>query len=151
MVKVTTMLYVTKNGEVSDEITNSFQERFDVWDIMRRLAETEEKHIEIGPFSVDLIMAELDRRFLMFLFQRGMATGLIYCASSRVADMMPEDLLEVLGEDVKVIFKDKSGAFCGDQVQLGLKNYNITNLTFDLGYCFAEVEEVSDYDSIIIP
>ena len=146
MIKVSTMLYVEKDGKPSEETTRYFLENYEVRDILTKCVEDDLKHLEIDGFSVDLLIYEVESEFVKFLFAKGLCEGLIYCGCISHPDVMHMDLQYILGQDAEIHYNE---TFTGDSVTEDVyehpENYNIISAEFTTtGACYAEVYNLAD-------
>lgn len=145
MIKVSTMLYVERDGQPSEETTRDFLENYEVRDILTRFVEDDLKHLEIGDFSVDLLVYEVESEFVKFLFAKELCEGLIYCGCISHPDVMPMDLQYILGKDAAIRYADyATGENITDKVNENPENYNVMKTDFSYGTCYADVYDLTE-------
>lgn len=143
MIKVSTMLYVTKNGVASEEITREFLETFNVPTVLSELADSDDNQMFFDDFLVDLLMYEVEESFVKYLFARRTVDGLIYCGTTEHPDVMLIDLRSIIEAGRKISYLDVlTGEDVTGIVEAHPEQFNIVRLEGDNDEYVADVCEV---------
>jgi hypothetical protein len=145
MIKVSTMLYITRDGKASDEITEQFLEENQVRTVLTEMIENDKKQMNFGPFLVDLLIYEVEEQFVKYLFARQAVSGLIYCGCIDHPDIMWWDLRTLLGNDTIVVYSDMlTGEDRTAEVIARPEQFNIMSLVYNFDHYEAEVYELDE-------
>jgi hypothetical protein len=147
MIKVSTMLYVTRDGIASDEITEQFLEENQVRTVLTKMVANDLKQMKIGPFSVDLLIYEVEEQFIKYLFSQQAVSGLIYCGCIDHPDTMWWDIKTLLDENAIVIYNDMvTGEDRTQEVIDKPERFNIMKLYYVSDHYEADVYELDIED-----
>lgn len=147
MIKVSTMLYVTRDGKTSDEITEQFLEENQVRTVLTEMVENDKKQMKFGPFLVDLLIYEVEEQFIKYLFSQQAVSGLIYCGCIDHPDVMWWDLQTILGQESIVLYNDMiTGEDRTEDVIARPEKFNIMKLNYMADHYEAEVYELDEED-----
>ena len=147
MIKVSTMLYVTRDGNASDEITKEFLEENQVRTVLTEMIENDKKQMKFGPFLVDLLIYEVEEQFIKYLFSQQAVSGLVYCGSIDHPDTMWWDLQTILGPEAIVLYNDMiTGEDRTEDVITRPEKFNIMKLYYMADHYEADVYELDEED-----
>ena len=145
MIKVSTMLYVTKDGQASDSITENFLQENNIRTVLTELVENDQKQMKFGEFLVDLLIYEVEEQFIKFLFYQRTVPGLIYCGTIDHPDTMYIDIKSIADEPIRYVDAHTYDDIT-EEVEAHPETYNVVSLSHGDNCFIALVMEFLDED-----
>lgn len=89
-------LFVRKQEEISQEVTEEFLQEYDLADVLGRMRTLEQTSMELGDYSVDFLVFEVENGFIEMIYALGAVPGLIWLSESSTQQVCLEELLPIL-------------------------------------------------------
>lgn len=147
MVRLSTMLYVTKDSVATNEITEEFIKSCNVPLVIQELLDNDQSTIEINGFNIELLIGEIEEYMISMLMERGMCAGLIYCGGMNLEHTTPYDLMNMGGT-----IQYKHQKYDGDFTAQALANpteFEVVGLQSVDGVIMAEVVDSDSTTNVL--
>lgn len=101
-------LFVRKQEEISQEVTEDFLKEYDLANVLAQMRTLEQTNMELGDYTVDFLVFEVENNFIEMVYALGAMPGLIWLSESPTEALCLDELLPVLDLS-NTKFRDANG------------------------------------------